>query len=514
MSDSINITENKNPIKQHSTQSLLHTLSCKQCKKVLTGAKTCPKCQITICSACALIPICEGCFLTTIQEYKLDWQEMARNRPVDQLVHFSINDLLTISSNPDIATTLNPKKGEEQQIDEERIQCVNRSMYKKAKSTLKKLKSVDSTTKKLYIPGIITFKPDTMITLTLIEIASFEFNLRLFMDYDNNHGVRICMLVSQDDSHREEIKNRMKLERSVRDTLEIYFTGTGMTGDISTLKLDDSYEEDESQNDVIEPTLEQKYLNSELEKEFIQSDDDAALNKSIEIEDNRPEHEKKLKDRKSQKTEEIDKQYHYSRSLTIKKSVNLQLSVEMGYMNTPTLSNPIGEMVKENSKKYEIQIPELTAENINQKMVIAVLSKNMFTTTKIKNIFESFFFKSKPDDVHNFYLKPKLEVTYTPSEYKKKRAISKMIQRIQKLQTQNNEDFRQIDKILNENKAAALNVAKKQKEYEAMEIEVSKKLTPKGKDITISKRLNEFVFLVIIGVWLAWVSFFNPKLLA
>ena len=47
-----------------------------------------------------------------------------------------------------------------------------------------------------------------------------------------------------------------------------------------------------------------------------------------------------------------------------------------------------------------------------------------------------------------------------------------------------------------------------------MEEEISKKLVPIGKDITWEKRINEVIFLAIIGVWFACVTFFNPKLVA
>lgn len=33
-----------------------------------------------------------------------------------------------------------------------------------------------------------------------------------------------------------------------------------------------------------------------------------------------------------------------------------------------------------------------------------------------------------------------------------------------------------------------------------------------GKDIPIQKRLNEAIFLMVIGIWFAFVCFFNPKL--
>jgi mevalonate kinase len=185
----------------------------------------------------------------------------------------------------------------------------------------------------------------------------------------------------------------------------------------------------------------------------------------------------------------------------------------MGYQTQPTFDNPRGEIKKENTKTYKIPI-SLSKDIINQRMVIAVLSRKMFTTTKLKSVFESIFFKSKPADINNFYIKPTLEITYTASEYKKKKAMAELMEKIQKLQTQNNQDFRNIDGILNQNKSHAMNLAKKQRAYEDLEEQVAQKLKPRGKDIAIEKRINEGIFLMILGVWFAFVCFFNPKLMA
>lgn len=459
---------------------------------------------------------------------------MNRNRPVDQLVNYSVNDLLTVSSNPQIIKEcLQGRKRSESHGDDEdfkvskdledqieEIQKRNREMYHKALSTVKKLRTVSTNTQKVYVPGIITFQQDQNCIKTLLEIASFEFNLKFFLESDKN-GVKICMVLSQDENHKDEIKMRMNLEKSVRDTLNNYFNSSNILNQITTSSpsLDSKSLVSPEYTNPYSPyqqSEEQVFLNEEISKEFIQSDDDEALHTEFEVEDKRPENEKPKHERRDKKKRKgivdvCDSQYDYNRKLTIETSENLELELELGYQTTPTYEKPRGDFIKENLKKFKVPLNKPNS-NSNQKMVIAVLSKKLFTTTRIKNVFETFFFKSKPSDVNNFYIKPTLTVTYTASEYKKKKVFSKLIQRIKKLQKQNNEDFREIDSILNHNKAAAVSLAEKQREYESLDQEVTKKLTPMGKDIPIQKRLNEAIFLMVIGIWFAFVCFFNPKL--
>ena len=84
----------------HNTHILSHTISCPQCTSIITGAKTCPICRVTFCSACVVYPICHLCFLDKLKVYKIECNEMIRNRSVDQLVLFAINDLLTVDIGP------------------------------------------------------------------------------------------------------------------------------------------------------------------------------------------------------------------------------------------------------------------------------------------------------------------------------------------------------------------------------------------------------------------------------
>ena len=331
------------------------------------------------------------------------------------------------------------------------------------------------------------------------------------MDYDKD-SVKICLKISKDESHIERRAKELNLQKDLRDKLEHYFSG------MQTLQLEDSFEIEinqrhikQNEGEVIDLWGEEqneKICKAVCDKIDLWGETVDENNVQGLISNDKIVHSQQILGTKDQIEDEEDNQ------LVIQKSQNVVLNLELGYQSVPTPENRQGNLTIENTKVIQFQIPEIPDQIVSQTMVLAVLNNSQFTSVKSKNFFGNFFQKQKAEEVENFYIKPFLEISYTSGEYKNKKSLARVMKSIQKLQVQNNEDYRKIDVILGENKQAAINVGQKQKQFEAMEEEISKKLVPIGKDITWEKRINEVIFLAIIGVWFACVTFFNPKLVA
>lgn len=458
----------------HKTSlSLMKILECDECHFTRKSTKYCENCQRVVCDQCALFPICQHCFslekVFNSQEEKeeIKFIRLTKNRKIDEISDIIIEDLLqndSLELNSDIPNLLKNFKNIEKNNKVENIlelEGKSKEKMEDLEKIIKEIKEGDEPQKKIYIPGIVKFDERELSTKTLMEICSFEKNLRIFFDKDHKN-VKI-KYIFKENKNNFLFKDEKKRSRTIDK----------MT-DIEILE----------ENKLIKGV--KKGINEENKEDF-----------------------------KENKFEDFN-QNDSSKDIILVQDIPLTLKLEYGVIKT----NQITKEISINSKKVvkeKFSLKQKFQKNRRKGDItttIVDIKTQDFHPSNITSFLTSFFNqKNSKNETEELYIKTELEIFFKHSENRKKKLYDIFLKKVKEIKDSAAESFRDLEDIINENSGIVEGIKERQLKIENLERKINKNKKSDLKLISIEDRMNELYFLIFLGIWLVFVSIFNPVLI-
>lgn len=442
-----------------NSDTLMDILRCYECKFTRRSTKYCENCQRLVCDQCALFPVCQYCFsldkvFNDVAESKdIRFIRLTKNRKVDEISDLVIEDLLktdSIEIEGDVPNVMQELKIiEGGEEDGVELKGKSKSKMEKLTEIIQEIQEGDQPQKKLYVPGILKFDEKELSTKTLIEIGSSDRTIRVFFDKDHSN-VRIKYLIRREFGQETQPRN-------VRRSFSIPQDISGMTEALQDADL--------------EPP-------SPVEK-------------------------------KKESLQDMPKSHHYSKDFILAYDVPMRIKIEIGVVSLQ--GNTVVEIKPKKMILEDFNIPPPTNSKSQVGTILQIKTQD-FNESSLSSFFSGFFNQKKAER-EQLYIKTEVEIHFRLSNKKKKKLFDRFLKKIKKIKEKSVENFRGLEEIMTQNSGLVDEIKQKQLRVEKLEKKIKTKKKSNLKLISIEDRMNELYFLIVLGVWIFFVSAFNPSLI-